>query len=65
METFSGEYCNMENKILDFQFEHVCAKQIHPNFIVGSDQDKAETQYDRWSTKEWCNCKKYEKMPTS
>ena len=40
----------MENKILDFQFEHVCAKQTRPNYSVGSDQDKAEIQYDRWST---------------
>ena len=33
-------------KILDFQFEPVCAKQTHPNYTVGSDQDEAETKYD-------------------
>ena len=65
VESFSGEYCNMENKILDFQFEPVCAKQTHPNCSVGSDQGEAEIQYDRWSTQEWRNCEKCEKMPTS
>ena len=39
LESFSGEYYNMENKILDFQFEPVCAKQTCPNDSVGSDQD--------------------------
>ena len=43
---FLWEYYNMENKILDFQFEPVCAKQTHPNYTVGSDQDEAETKYD-------------------
>ena len=55
----------MENKILDFQFEPVCAKQTRPNYSVGSDQDEAEIQYDRWSTPEWCNCEKCEKISTS
>ena len=55
----------MENKILDFQFEPVWAKQNHPNYSVGSDQDEVEIQYDRWSTEEWCNCEKCEKMPGS
>ena len=27
--------------------------------------DKVETQHDRLSSQEWCNCKNCEKMPTS
>ena len=50
LENFSGEYYNMENNILDFQFEPVCAKQARPNYSVGSNQDEAEIQYDRCST---------------
>ena len=65
LKSFSGEYYNIENKILDFQFEPVCAKQTHPNYSVGSDQDEAEIQYERWSTQEWCICEKCEKMSTS
>ena len=65
LESFSREYYNMENKILGFQFEPVCAKQTRPNYSVGSDQDEAEIQYDRLSTQEWCTCKKGEKMPTA
>ena len=34
--TFSGEHYNMENKILDFHFGPVCAKQTRPNCSVGS-----------------------------
>ena len=48
----------MENKILDFQYEPVCAKQTCLNYSAGSDQDEAEIQYDRCSTQNWC---KYEK----
>ena len=55
----------MENKNLDFQFEPVCAKQTRPNYSVGSDQDEAEIQFDRWSTTEWCNCEKCEKISNS
>ena len=55
----------MENKILSFQFEPVCAKQTRPNYCVGSDQDEAEIQYDRLSTKGCCNCEKCEKIPSS
>ena len=65
LESFSGEYYNMENKILDFQFGPVCANQTRPNYSVGSEQDEAEIQYDQWSTPEWCNCEKCEKMSTS
>ena len=54
LEGFSGECYNMENKILDFQFGPVCTNQTHPNYSVGSEQDEAEIQYDRWSTPEWC-----------
>ena len=62
LESFSGEYCNMENKILDFQFEPVCANQTRPDY---SDQNEAEIQYDQWSTQEWCSFEKCEKMSTS
>ena len=55
----------MENKILDFQFKTVCANQTRPNYSVGSEQDEAEIQYDRWGTPEWCNCEKCEKISTS
>ena len=55
----------MENKILDFQFGPVSTKQTRPNYSAGSDQDEAEIQYDRWSTQEWYNCEKCEKIPTS
>ena len=48
----SGEYYNMKNKILKFQFEPVRAKQTRPNYSVRSDQDEAEIQYDRWSIQE-------------
>ena len=65
LERFSGEYCNMENKILDFPFGPVCANQTRPNYNVGSDQDEAEIQYDRWSAPEWCICEKCEKISTS
>ena len=37
LESFSEEYYNMENKILDFQFGPVCANQIRPNYSVGSE----------------------------
>ena len=61
----SGEYYNMENKIINFQFGPVCANQTHPNYSIGSEQDEAEIQYDPWSTPEWCNCEKHEKISTS
>ena len=60
--SFSKEYYNIENKILGFQFETVCAKQTHPNCSVGSNQDEAGIQHDRLSTQEWCKCEKCEKM---
>ena len=50
LKSFSGEYYNIENKILDFQLEPVCAKQTCPNYSVGNDQDEAQIQYDPWST---------------
>ena len=40
LESFSGEYCNMQNKILDIQFGPVCANQIRPNYSAGSEQDE-------------------------
>ena len=55
----------MENKILDFQFGPVRTNQTRPNYGVGSEQDEAEIQCDRWSTSEWCNCEKSEKISTS
>ena len=65
LESFSDEYCNMENKVLDFQFGPVCTNQTRPNYGVGSEQDEAEIQNDRWSTPEWCNREKCEKISTS
>ena len=65
LESFSGEYCNMENKILDFQFGPACANQTGPNYSVGSKQDEAKIQCDRWSIPEWCNCEKRKKISTS
>ena len=65
LESVSGEYYNMENKILDFQFGPVCANQTHQNYSVRSMQNEAEIQYDQWSTPEWCNCEKCEKISTS
>ena len=51
----------MESKILYFQFGPLCANQIRPNCIIGSEQDEAEIQYDLQSTLEWSNCEKCEK----
>ena len=65
LESFSGEYYNMENKVLDFRSEPVCTNQTRPNYSVGSDLDEAEIQYDRWSTPEWFTCEKCEKISTS
>ena len=65
LEYFSEEYYNMENKILDFQFGPVSTNQTRPNYSIGREQDEAEIQYDRWSTAEWCNCEKCEKISTS
>ena len=65
LESLPGEYNNMENKILDFQFGPVCANQFCPNCSVGSEQDEVEIQYDRWRTQEWCNWEKCEKISTS
>ena len=65
LESFPGEYYNMENKTLDFQFGPVCTNQIRPNCNVGSEQDEAEIQYDQWGTPQWCNWEKYEKISTS
>ena len=42
LESFSEEYNNMENKVLDFQFEPVCTNQTPQNYSVGSEQDEAE-----------------------
>ena len=61
----SIEYCDMENKILGFQFEPVCTKITCLNYSVGSHQDETEIQYDRLSTQEWCNCENCEVMQTS
>ena len=52
----------MENKIFGFQSELVCTKQACPNYSIGN---PLQIQHDRLSTQEWCNCEKYEKMPTS
>ena len=59
-EILSGEYYNMENKILDFRSGPVCADQIRPNC-----SNLSKVQYDRWSTPEWRNWEKCEKISTS
>ena len=33
----------MENKILDFQFEHVCAKQTRPNYSLEATKMKQKS----------------------
>ena len=43
----------------------LCAPTKLAQISVGSDQDEAKIQYDRWSTQEWCNCENSEKMLTS
>ena len=55
LESFSGKYYNMENKILHFHVEPVCAKQTR----------EAEIQSSDGVHKNGCNCEKCEKMPTS
>ena len=35
LESFSGEYYNIENEILEFQFGTVCANQVRSNYSVG------------------------------
>ena len=50
----------MENKIFGSQFEPVFTKQSHPSCSDGSDQDEVETQHDRLSSQECCNCKNCE-----
>ena len=65
LESFSGEYYNMENKIFGFQCELVSVKQTCPNYSIRNDQDEAEIQYDRLCILEWRNCEKCGKMSTS
>ena len=43
----------------------LCAPTKLTQISVGSEQDEAEIQYDPWSTPEWCNCEKHEKISTS
>ena len=58
LESFSRE-------TLDFQCGPVCANQTRPNYSVGSKQDEAEIQCDRWSAPEWYKYEKSEKISTS
>ena len=44
LESFSGEYYNIENEIFDLQIETVCTNQTHPNYSVGNKQDEAQIQ---------------------
>ena len=41
----------------------MCPKQTRPNYNNESDQDEPETQHNRLSSPEWCNCQNCEKMP--
>ena len=43
----------------------LCAPAKLAQISVGSEQDEAEIQCDRWSTPEWCNFEKCEKISTS
>ena len=43
----------------------LCAPTKLAQISVESEQYEAEIQYDRWSTPEWCNCEKCEKISTS
>ena len=43
LESFSGEYYNMD----------LCVPTKLAQISVGSEQDEAEIQCDRWSTPEW------------
>ena len=52
LENFYGEYYNMKDKILGFQFEPVCVKRTHLSYSDRSDLDRAETQHDRLRTQE-------------
>ena len=69
LESFYRVSCNIENKILGFKFEPVCAKLTRSSYSEGSDKDKAENQYDRLSTKERSTCEKKceqcKRIPTS
>ena len=44
---------------------NLCAPNKVSQISVGSNQDEAEIQHDRWSTQEWYNCEKCEKMSTN
>ena len=54
----------MKDKILGFHFELVPAKPIRPSYNGESDQDEPETQRNRLSSQEWCNCQNCKKIPT-
>ena len=54
----------MEDKALGLQSELVSAKLSYPSYNDGSNQDEPETQHNRLSSQEWCNCQNWEKMPT-
>ena len=41
LESFSGEYYNMENKIRDFQFGPVCANQTRPVLEASKIKEKS------------------------
>ena len=51
---------NIEDTILGFQFEPVFTKTTP----LSCNQDETETQYNRMSSQEWCNCQNCKKMPT-
>ena len=55
-ESFSEEYHNMENKILDFKFGPVS---------VGSESKMKQKSSMTDGVQEWCNCEKCEKISTT
>ena len=54
----------MEDKILGLQFEPLSTKPTRPSYNDGSSQGEPETQHNRLSSQEWCNCQNCKKMPT-
>ena len=43
LESFSEEYCNMENKILDFQFGPLCTNQTRPITVLEGSKMKQKS----------------------
>ena len=64
LESFSGENYNIEKKILDFQFEPVCAKLAQITVLEATKMKKKFSTTDEVH-KNGATVEKCEKMPTS